>query len=421
MSIRLIVYLIYVGFYLNVHHTSAQCLERWPNSGIFITSDNQRCHNVLDYNLPYLSFPVDARSAAQGFVGVALSPDVNSIRHNTAKLTFSDSIAGIGITHSFGTTRFTRDKKQFYLSAYHRLSKKEVVALDFQHFDHGKLQYLKNLILPNEILRFSSNAVTIGYARRINHHLSLGANLKMIFQGAGPEDLFSVLRKKSVFSGALDLSLFYDKGTEKSNFSLGLTLSNLGPKISSVKDQFDFIPSNFGLGTSWLQRFTGNRSLRLSIEINKLLVPSPDRDIFNPSSSPQTDRHKNQSALAGFFRSWSDAPLKEELYEVNYRFGMEFYINHEFAIRTGYYNDHPYKGGRQVATIGAGLRPHNWSLDVSYNIRTRRFNIEPQDDSFHLSLQYYLGRKNKKKANSNLSYEKDKLLEYQLDQFTPSS
>ena len=394
MEGRTVTKLMLFGFCLfNMHNSHSQCTERWPNSGIYTNADDQNCINELEYNLDFLTFTTDARSAAQGLVGIALSPDANSIRYNTAKLSLVDSTMGFAISHAQGTTRFTKDKLQLNFSAYRKISEKHTLALGWHYFNFGKVSLANASGVTRRVPSYASNAFTFGLAQKLTERISAGANVKFIHQGQGPPSLTERLGIKVVNTWAVDLSMFYDRIVGKNQLSVGLTLSNLGPKVNSRKDHFDFIPSNFGLGTSWQYDLGKRRSIRLTAEINKLLVPTPERDIFDPITTPGTEAFREQSAFAGFFSSWSDAPngFREELYEINYRLGMEMYINHEFAVRAGFYNDHPYKGGRQVFTIGLGLHPSNWSIDISYNLRARRFHIGSSDDMLRLTAQYFIG------------------------------
>ena len=45
---------------------------------------------------------------------------------------------------------------------------------------------------------------------------------------------------------------------------------------------------------------------------------------------------------------------------------MEYWYDDLFALRTGYYYEHPDNGDRQFLTFGAGLRYNIVGVDVSY-------------------------------------------------------
>ncbi|MCX6254754.1 MAG: PorV/PorQ family protein [Bacteroidia bacterium] len=81
-----------------------------------------------------------------------------------------------------------------------------------------------------------------------------------------------------------------------------------------------------------------------------------------------------------------DAPdgFKEELHEITYSYGVEYWYNNQFAIRGGYFNENETKGNRKYFTAGAGFRLKIFTLDFSYLMplaqnhplaRTLRFSL----------------------------------------------
>ena len=88
------------------------------------------------------------------------------------------------------------------------------------------------------------------------------------------------------------------------------------------------------------------------------------------------------AVAAGILGSFSDAPgyldqnnqlipgskLKEELREINYAGGLEYWYAKQFAFRTGYFYEHYTKGNRKYFTMGLGVRYSIFSLDFSYLI-----------------------------------------------------
>ena len=81
-------------------------------------------------------------------------------------------------------------------------------------------------------------------------------------------------------SVAGDLTLFHDGTVGSSNGSglnWGITLSNLGAKISYTNDasEKDFIPANLGLGVAYVKSVDESNKVTFGLDINKLLVPTP--------------------------------------------------------------------------------------------------------------------------------------------------
>lgn len=76
------------------------------------------------------------------------------------------------------------------------------------------------------------------------------------------------------------------------------------------------------------------------------------------------------SVTKAIFRSFSDAPrgFKEELQEISYSVGAEYWYDKQFAARVGYFHEHANKGNRKHFTAGVGLKFNMLTIDASYII-----------------------------------------------------
>ena len=121
-------------------------------------------------------------------------------------------------------------------------------------------------------------------------------------------------------------------------------------------------------------------SLAFMVDITKLLVPT------SPTYYPGTDSivygySDDVSVPVGIIQSFYDAPgyqfndygevvgsgsFYEELCEYNIGVGAEYWYNHVFAVRAGYFNESSMKGNRKYVTMGAALKYNVFGLDVSY-------------------------------------------------------
>ncbi len=74
------------------------------------------------------------------------------------------------------------------------------------------------------------------------------------------------------------------------------------------------------------------------------------------------------SVPAGIFQSFSDAPggFSEELQEISFSPGLEYWYNKLFALRAGYYYQNPNKGGLHYFTLGTGFKYDIFAFDFSY-------------------------------------------------------
>ena len=78
--------------------------------------------------------------------------------------------------------------------------------------------------------------------------------------------------------------------------------------------------------------------------------------------------------IEALFNSWGsyerfngtetvDVSLGQQLM---YGFGLEYWYDELFALRSGYYYEHPENGNREFITLGAGLRYNIFGVDFSY-------------------------------------------------------
>jgi hypothetical protein len=277
-----------------------------------------------------------------------------------------------------------------YLTGYYRIDSKQVVAGSLMYSSLGKIEFTDDI---GSILReFNANEFSIdaAYSRLFSEHWSGGVALRFIYSNltGGIEDT------KPGISYAADASAFYTNslslGSKDGNISFGVNLSNIGSKMSYTTDfDPDFIPMNMRLGTTFQVNLDRYNSLAVSLDVNKLLVPTPpqvaDGEIVDGMDP-------NVSVPVAIFQSFYDAPggFREEMQEFTQSVGLEYWYNQQFAIRAGYYNEAELKGNRKYFTVGAGFRLSVFSLDFSYLMpftqnnplaRTLRFSLGFEFDS----------------------------------------
>jgi len=197
----------------------------------------------------------------------------------------------------------------------------------------------------------------------------------------------------------VDISMTYvtqaDLGDATSNITIGATISNIGAKISYTEDKNkDFLPGNLGIGVAWDIDFDDFNRLTLAFDINKLLVPTPKHN-QDPEYDIDEDGiadHRQKSLFSGVFGSFTDAPngFSEEINEIMYSIGLEYWYDKQFAVRAGYYYEHPTKGNRQFLTAGIGLKYNIFGLNLSYLIPTSN-QRSPLDNTLRFSLIFDIG------------------------------
>jgi hypothetical protein len=168
----------------------------------------------------------------------------------------------------------------------------------------------------------------------------------------------------------------------------GFNISNIGPKLEYEDEgQSDFLPTNLKLGGGFDFIFDSYNKLAVSLEINKLLVPSPS--VLDDGIYSQPD---DVGVLSGIFKSFGDAPdgFSEELKEFTWSLGAEFMYDESFALRAGYFNEHELKGARKFFTLGAGFKYNVIDVDLSYLISAGRV-INPLENTLRFSLTFNFG------------------------------
>ncbi|HEX5552059.1 MAG TPA: type IX secretion system outer membrane channel protein PorV [Chitinophagaceae bacterium] len=331
--------------------------------------------NAINTAVPFLRIGPDARSGAMGDAGVALSPDANAVFWNLSKIPFASHDMGVSVSYTPWLQEMANDVFLTYLSGYKKLDDLQAVGVSVRYFDMGNIQLTnfqgedQGRTHPREF------SIDGGYARKLSDHWSLGVALRFIHS-----DLASGVKQggTSTFKAgnalAGDLSVYYisrqqDTVSGQGTWSFGATLTNLGTKIGYTEDKSDkyFIPSNMAIGGAYTYQLSSKNKITLALDVNKLLVPTPDT-IDNDHDGIPDYRQKN--VVSGLFGSFGDAPggFKEEFHELMYSIGAEYWYNDLFAVRAGYYSEYKTKGDRKYLTVGVGLKYKMAGLNFSYLI-----------------------------------------------------
>jgi hypothetical protein len=128
-------------------------------------------------------------------------------------------------------------------------------------------------------------------------------------------------------------------------------------------------------------------TITLTGDINKLLVPTPCQGV-----DCDQDERNDQSPIAAIASSWSDAPggFSEELRELTFSVGAEYWYDEQFAVRAGYFYEDNSKGGRRYLTAGLGLKYNIFGLNFSYLVPTSN-QRNPLDNTLRFSLIFDFG------------------------------
>ncbi len=353
--------------------------------------------NTITTSVPFLIIGPDSRSGGMGDVGVASTPDANSMHWNPAKYAFVEDDMGFAINYVPWLRSLVPDISLSYLSGYIKRNDNETIGFSLRYFSLGDITFTD--INSNVIGQYKPNEVAISgaYARKLSEHYSIAISARYIYSDlTGGQTLQGGLGTHAGQSIAADISSYFQKEVRiaKKDFdwAMGLNISNLGNKISYTETAVrDFIPINMRFGTSIGTNFDDYNRMSIEFDVNKLLVPTPphyDNGVRIAGMDPDV------SVVSGVFQSFWDAPggTKEEFRELNYSTGLEYWYAEQFAIRAGYFYEHPTKGDRQYFTMGAGVKYNVFTLDFSYLIdASSTVGTNPLANTIRFSMIWNLG------------------------------
>ncbi len=332
--------------------------------------------NTITTAVPFLLISPDSKAGAMGDVGVATTPDANSLHWNPAKLAFVDDDMGFSMSYVPWLRALVPDINLSYLAGYRKLNDNETIGLELRYFSLGDITFTD--ILGTTIGQYKPSEFALGtsYARKLSDNFSLAISGRYIYSNLTGGQSAGGIPTVAGQSIAADIAGYYAKPIRISgkdvDLAIGGNISNIGNKISYTETAVrDFIPINLRLGTALGTEFDDYNKMSVAFDINKLLVPTPpvyeDGEIV-------AGQEPDVSVVSGIFQSFGDAPggFKEEMREINYSIGTEYWYANQFAIRAGYFFEHNTKGGRKFFTFGSGVKYNVFALDFSYLINASR-------------------------------------------------
>jgi hypothetical protein len=333
--------------------------------------------------IPYLTITPDSRGGAMGDLGVATSPDVNSQNWNPAKYAQIKNKAGVTTAFTPWLRNLVNDINLLYVAGFYKPDDKQAVSASLKYFSMGELVATGEnpgenfgTFNPNEF------SIDVGYSRMLSRNFSGALALKFIRSDINGGKSFMGQDYNPGYSYAADLGFYYqhpmDLGGLDGEVAWGISFLNLGSKISytSGTDK-QFIPATIRLGGRYTLNIDDYNSLSLSAELSKLMVPTPavyqdTTDDSNDNPVLISGRTTPNSLPQSWLQSFYDAPggFKEEMQEIMFSVGAEYWYRESFAMRAGYFNENQHKGNRKYFAVGVGLKLNVFFIDFSYLIST---------------------------------------------------
>ena len=335
--------------------------------------------NTITTAVPFLLISPDSRAGGMGDVGVATSPDANSLHWNPAKFAFVEDEVGFAVSYVPWLRALVPDINLSYLAGYKKLNKNEAIAMELRYFTLGDITFTD--VIGNNLGQYKPSEFAIGsaYSRKLSDQFSLAISGRYIYSNLTGGQSAGGITTNAGQSIAADVAGYFRKdiriAKKDMELALGANISNIGNKVRYTETSTrDFIPINLRLGTALNADIDEYNKISFAFDINKLLVPTPP--IYNDSIDGQIDfgQDPNVSVVSGIFQSFGDAPggFSEEMREINFSIGTEYWYDDQFAVRAGYFNEHNTKGGRKFFTFGSGVKYNVFALDFSYLINASR-------------------------------------------------
>ena len=333
--------------------------------------------NTITTAVPFLLIAPDSRSGAMGDVGVATTPDAYSLHWNPSKLVFADGDVGLSVSYVPWLRALVPDINLSYIGGFKKINRNEAVGVELRYFSLGDITFTNDV--GDALGQYKPHEFALGssYSRKLSDLFSLAISGRYIYSNLTGGQYAGSIATKAGQAISADVAGFYSKpiriANKEMDLALGANISNIGSKISySETSTRDFIPINLRLGTAISADLDEYNKMSLAFDINKLLVPTPP--IYNDDQEIVAGEDPDVAVVSGIFQSFSDAPggFKEEMREINYSLGTEYWYNDQFAIRAGYFFEHNTKGGRKFFTFGSGLKYNVFILDFSYLVNACR-------------------------------------------------
>ena len=363
--------------------------------------------------VPFLLIAPDSRAGGMGESGGGLADNSAAIFWNPAGIAFLTG-SEVGFTHSNWLPQFNLDL--FYDYATYRQYIEDLsgsITGSITYMNYGEfVRTGSNDPTPIGTFRSFDAALTVGYATKLSNDWGLGLNFRVIHsrladkpteqeQGSGVATTISFDIATMWRPEHFEVPFLGDVGND---FSLGINISNIGPKIYYIDQaQADPIPQNFRLGLAARLFEDEYNSLTYTLDFSKLLVDkgAAFRGVDTLATATTVKRKEFYQAL---FTAWTDQSFGEEIRDIVTTMGLEYWYgvpsDFMFALRAGFFYEDPSFGNRKFITLGAGIRYDLYGFDFSY-ITTDLFKgaeNHPLNNTLRFSLLIGWGSKPEKHA-----------------------
>lgn len=343
--------------------------------------------------VPFLLISPNSRASGIGESGTGSVDDASAVFWNPAGLAFLKG-QEISLTHANWLPQFGLSDL-FYDYLNYRQDIESIggtVGASVTYLNLGEF-IVTGSAGPEELGRFRAYelAATLGYATKAFDDLGIGMNLRFIRSslspiategaGGGKNGIASTISVDIAMMyrpTELDVPLIGDIGKK---FSVGMNLSNLGPKLTYINAaQADPLPTNLRLGFGYKIFEDDYNSMTYSLDFSRLLVRR--RPDVKDSSGTVIQTGSVDPFYKAIFTAWGDG---SGLRKINASMGIEYWYGSPrlIALRAGHFFEDPSFGNRNFWTFGAGIRYDIYGFDFSYISAAEN---HPLSDTIRFSL-----------------------------------
>jgi hypothetical protein len=381
---------------------------------------------VITTGVPFMLIAPDARAAGMGDIGVATSVDAFSQQWNPSKYVFSEVKSGIGVSYTPYLSKLVNDISIGYLTYFNRLNEQSAVSGSLKYFSLGEILLTQDENDPGITVKPNEFTLDVAYTLRLADQFAMSVGMRYLRSDLRIDQVDPNAKAASTFG--VDITGFYQSEEEaydsfNGRWRAGFAIQNLGPKFKyDDGGQDNFQPTNLRLGAGFDFIFDEYNSLGVTLEVAKLLVPTPpvlgvEREftdnngngVFDPENgtdNTDTDvlgavvndrviiegQDPDVSFISGVFQSFGDAPggFSEELKEFTWALGAEYKYQDSFSFRTGFFNESEDKGARKFFALGAGFKYNVINVDLSYLFSASKVQ-SPLENTLRFSLTFNIG------------------------------
>lgn len=342
---------------------------------------------LITTSVPFLRIEPDSRVAGMGNAGVAVADNAAAIFWNPAGLAYQTETQ-FSITHANWLPNFNADIFYDYLVGTYHLEGVGTIGANVAYLNLGsQVQTDEQGIEQGS---FSSYDVAVGasFGYPVNDNFSLGFGSRFIYSSLAPGLEVSGQETRAGTALGLDLGALYRSNPmqiigKSAEFKAGFNLSNfgIGQGIQySDQAQSDPLPTMLRVGVALTMNLddAGYNKVTIAGDLSRLMAK---RDSTGLAASSGNALFTTWGPYT--YNNGQEVVTLSTMDQFMYGTGMEYWYNNQFALRFGYFYEHPDNGDRQYFTFGAGLRYNKFGVDFSYIAANEQ---SPLADTIRFSL-----------------------------------